>query len=190
MLIKSGQHLRQHSVAYLALFVALGGTSFAAANALVPKNSVGTAQVINGSLLKKDFRAGQLPRGARGARGPAGGRGATGAQGLVGPAGPAGVQGPPGTKVSGWELVLGGDMSDTVPPGQEVEIDALCTPGKKPLGGGPVTNFGQGSDLVVVDSYPIQTMPNDTSWGWAVTMANEGTTAQHFSVFATCASMG
>jgi hypothetical protein len=187
MLVKSGQHLRQHFVAYLALFVALGGTSFAAANALVPKNSVGTAQVINGSLLKKDFRSGQLLRGARG---PAGARGAEGPVGPAGPAGTAGTAGLPGANgVSGWEVVLGGQMADTVPPGQEVEIDALCTPGKKPLGGGPITNFGQGSDLVVVDSYPIQTMPNDTSWGWAVTMANEGTTAQHFSVFATCASL-
>ena len=41
MLVMSGRHLRQHFVAYLALFVALGGTSFAAANALVPSNSVG-----------------------------------------------------------------------------------------------------------------------------------------------------
>ena len=68
MLVKSGRHLRQHFVAYLALFVALGGSSFAAANALVPSNSVGTKQVIDGSLLKKDFKLGQLPRGARGLR--------------------------------------------------------------------------------------------------------------------------
>jgi hypothetical protein len=54
--------------------------------------------------------------------------------------------------VAGWEIVSGGQLSDTVAPGEEVEIDALCTPGKKPLGGGPVTNFGNGSDLVVVDS--------------------------------------
>src|SRR4026209_431783 len=84
MLNRSGSHLRQHCVAYLALFVALGGTSMAASNALVPKNSVGTAQVINGSLLKTDFKSGQLPRGARG---PAGPRGLAGAQGPAGPPG-------------------------------------------------------------------------------------------------------
>ena len=83
MLSTSGQHLRQHFVAYLALFVALGGLLFAAANALVPHNSVGTAQVINGSLLRKDFKAGQLPRGSE----------VAGAAGLAGPAGPAGPAG-------------------------------------------------------------------------------------------------
>src|SRR5215210_7015964 len=151
--------------------VALGGTSYAAVTARLPANSVGSAQVINHSLLKKDFKAGQLPRGARG---PAGPRGAAGAQGPAGPAGAAGAQGLPGTNgVSGWELVSGGAMSDVVLPGEEVEIDALCPPGKKPLGGGPLTNFGQGSDLVTVDSYPTL---NSGSWGWAVTMLNEGTT--------------
>jgi hypothetical protein len=39
----------------LALFFALGGTSFAAANALLPRNSVGTSQVINGSLQTSDL---------------------------------------------------------------------------------------------------------------------------------------
>ena len=76
-------HLRRNAVAYLALFVALGGTSYAAV--ALPKNSVGTAQlqkdavrsadVKNGSLKSADFKAGQLPAGppgAAGAPGPAG----------------------------------------------------------------------------------------------------------------------
>jgi hypothetical protein len=54
-------------IACVALAIALGGSAFAA-TMLVPKNSVGSAQVINGSLLKKDFKAGQLPRGPRGPR--------------------------------------------------------------------------------------------------------------------------
>ena len=41
-------HLRGNAVAYLALFVALGGTSFAAAN--LPTNSVGTRQLRNHSI--------------------------------------------------------------------------------------------------------------------------------------------
>jgi len=52
-------------VASLALLVALGGTG-AAAVALAPNNSVGTKAVIDHSLLKQDFRAGQLPAGAPG----------------------------------------------------------------------------------------------------------------------------
>lgn len=50
-------------VATIALLVALGGTS-AAAVALVPKNSVGSDQVINRSLKAKDFEAGQVLAGS------------------------------------------------------------------------------------------------------------------------------
>ncbi|MEP6909555.1 MAG: hypothetical protein ABI896_03885 [Actinomycetota bacterium] len=67
-------------VATLALFIALGGTSYAAV-ALAP-NSVGTKQlkknavisskVKNRSLLARDFKAGQLPRGAQGPKGDKG----------------------------------------------------------------------------------------------------------------------
>jgi len=76
-------------VACLALLVALTGTGVAAVSQIVPRNSVGSAQlksnavvsakVKNRSLLALDFKAGQLPAGPPGAAGPAG------------PAGPAGT---------------------------------------------------------------------------------------------------
>jgi hypothetical protein len=72
-------HLRRNAVAYIALFVALGGGGSAAVQQLVPRNSVGTRQVIDHSLLRRDFKQGQLPRGPRGAPGP------------TGPPGPSGV---------------------------------------------------------------------------------------------------
>jgi hypothetical protein len=56
--------------ATLALVIALGGTSYAAIK--LPKNSVSSLQVKDRSLLKKDFRPGQLPAGKRGPAGPAG----------------------------------------------------------------------------------------------------------------------
>jgi hypothetical protein len=87
-------HLRSHAVAYVALFVALGGTSYAAAK--LPRNSVTSATVKNRSLLAKDFKRGQLPRGPIGPQGPAGVPGASGPQGVAGPQGPAGPQGEPG----------------------------------------------------------------------------------------------
>ena len=74
------RHLRRNLVAYIALSIALSGTSYAATT-LAPANSVGTRQVINHSLLKVDFKRGQLPRGR------------TGPQGLIGPPGPTGAQG-------------------------------------------------------------------------------------------------
>src|SRR5204863_5063051 len=40
-----GRFLRQNTVALLALFVALSGTTYAAANIVLPKNSVGTKQL-------------------------------------------------------------------------------------------------------------------------------------------------
>ena len=46
------QHVRRDLVALLALFVALTSTGYAASGKLLPSNSVGSAQVINGSLQK------------------------------------------------------------------------------------------------------------------------------------------
>ena len=85
-------------ISLVALFVALGGTSYAAI-ALAPKNSVGSAQVINGSLLKKDLSKKTVAalKGNRGLRGPAG---AAGAVGAAGPSGPAGGTGPAGPLVT------------------------------------------------------------------------------------------
>lgn len=45
--------MRRNIVGFLALFIALGGTSIAASNALLPRNSVGTAQIKNGAVTKK-----------------------------------------------------------------------------------------------------------------------------------------
>ncbi|HEY7256761.1 MAG TPA: hypothetical protein VH476_08750 [Solirubrobacterales bacterium] len=84
------------AVSFLALLVALGGTTYAAIT--LPKNSVGGKQlkpgavtspkVRDGSLLAKDFKAGQLPGSGSGAGGEKGGPGAKGDRGDPGPAGP------------------------------------------------------------------------------------------------------
>ena len=58
-------------VASLALMIALGGTGYAASQAL-PRNSVTSIQVKDHSLLARDFKSGQLPRGPAGPAGPAG----------------------------------------------------------------------------------------------------------------------
>lgn len=70
-------------VATLALFIALGGTGYAAVS--LPRNSVGAQQIKphsidnskikKGSLLASAFKNGQLPRGLRGVGGPAGPKG-------------------------------------------------------------------------------------------------------------------
>ena len=83
-------------LAFVALFVALGGTGYAALQ--LPKNSVGSKQIRKGavktseiannavtgrkvrprSLTAADFRVGSLPRGERGPAGPAGATGPAG----------------------------------------------------------------------------------------------------------------
>ena len=78
-------------VAFAALMVALGGTSYAIAQ--LPANSVGSkqlkknavtaAKVKDRSLVAKDFKSGQLPRGQRGPSGPQGAPGAPGAAGAT-----------------------------------------------------------------------------------------------------------
>lgn len=50
-------HIRHNVIGYLALFVALGGTSYAAFS--LPRNSVGTRQLRNGAVTNK-----KLGRGA------------------------------------------------------------------------------------------------------------------------------
>ena len=62
--------------ATLALVIALGGTSYAAIK--LPKNSVTSTTVKDRSLMKKDFRTGQLPAGKRGPAGPQGPAGEAG----------------------------------------------------------------------------------------------------------------
>jgi hypothetical protein len=81
----------------LAVFVVLGGTSYAAAKITgkdVKNNSLTGVDVKDRSLKAADFGARQLPAGARG---PAGAQGVPGLQGAAGAAGPVGPGGPAGT---------------------------------------------------------------------------------------------
>lgn len=85
-------------ISVIALFVALGGTGYAALK--LPRNSVGGAQIKTGavgtsevkdhSLRLKDFHSGQVPAGPRGAVGPAGANGTNGTNGHDGTTGPRG----------------------------------------------------------------------------------------------------
>lgn len=123
-------HLRRNAVAYMALFLALGGTSYAAV--ALPKNSVGTAQlkknavtgakVKNGSLLGKDFKPGQLPagpagqKGDTGPQGPKGDKGEQGGQGVQGVQGVEGERGPSTLFASANNATtsVGGGVEDTL----------------------------------------------------------------------------
>ena len=136
-------------IACLALLVALGGTSYATV-LMVPRNSVGPAQlkssavttkklaanavtsakVLNGSLVKSDFRAGSLPAGPTGPAGPAG------------PAGPSGL--------SGLERVDSTSAANSTTTRTQT---ATCPAGKRLVGGGVRLNPVL-AQLAVQQSYP------------------------------------
>ena len=136
-------------VASVALFVALGGSSYAAIK--LPAGSVGakqlrtaavtSAKVKDGSLARRDFRAGELA-GAPGPAGPAG---------LTGPAGKDGQPGAPGRSAleplrSGETIhgVVGADEHvDTANSGTTFGVvETFPVPAPQPLQGGDVSVDG------------------------------------------------
>jgi hypothetical protein len=118
-------------MATVALFVALGGSSYAAVTlsknsvrsanikngqvktADLASNAVTSGKVKNGSLLSADFKAGQLPAGAPGVAGPAGAKG---------DAGTAGTNGANATKLFGY-------VSETGAVSRSSGITAATHPG-------------------------------------------------------------
>jgi hypothetical protein len=187
-------------VACIALLVSLTGTSVAAVSQLA-KNSVGTpqlktnavtsAKVKNGSLLRVDFKAGQIPRGPQGARGPAGPAGATGATGAPGPAGPVGVQGPagpmgpagpagPGVSDLNWVFDTG-----TAPGGSPGEAVAGCAAGEVVISGGGSVGTGR-----LYASVPVDIVgPPDTE-GWLAGAFNDDPmTATTVEAWALCGTL-
>src|SRR3954466_7923748 len=86
-------HLRGNVVSYLALFVALGGTSYAALK--LPANSVGTKQIKRHAVTPSKLSSGVLSS-LRGGTGPKGDPGAKGDPGTNGAPGTNGTKGDKG----------------------------------------------------------------------------------------------
>ena len=94
--------VQRNGIALLALFLALGGTTYAASTALIGSNTVASPQVVNGSLKTVDLskKARKALKGNRGLRGPVGAKGDTGAAGAAGTKGATGAQGVAGTSAT------------------------------------------------------------------------------------------
>lgn len=195
-------HLSYANVAStICLVVVLSGTAYAAA--ILPNNSVGSAQlkanavtsgkVRDGALLRKDFKPGQLLAGPRGSTGATGATGASGAQGPTGPPGPqgsvgstgaSGAQGPPG----GFDLakisyVTGPTFA--VPPtttGLVVGNDTPCPTGNKAIGGG-YTIFSADTVRVVL-SEPS----GHPESGWSMGFTNNSAGSVNVRITAVCAA--
>jgi hypothetical protein len=111
-------------ISVVALFVALGGTSYAALKITgknvtdgsltskdVKDNSLTSGDVRNGTLRRRDFRSGELTS-TPGARGPAG------------PAGPAGAAGAAGSAIAFARVAANGDVD----AGASKNIAAVASP--------------------------------------------------------------
>jgi hypothetical protein len=159
------------AVAFAALMVALGGTSYAIAQ--LPANSVGTkqlkknavnaAKVKDRSLLAKDFKSGQLPRGAQGPRGAAG------------PAGPAGPPGPSGATNVTVRAGSPGVGSST----------ASCQGAERAVGGG---GFTPELDGFLWDSSPNVESGTPTGWIAQATLADGLATEAEVTAYVICAA--
>jgi hypothetical protein len=168
----------------------LGATPLgqAAYNAVVPRNSVGAAQlrkgavtnvklrgdavtsgkVKNHSLKAIDFKTGQLPAGPTGPAGP---------KGDQGPKGDKGGRGAPG--LSGYEIVR---KSVTIPPNTQSAAQAACPTGKKVLGG------AAGIQGVPADAGTIHTQTTlDSSYDAIYT--NKSTQPRQLNAIAICATV-
>jgi hypothetical protein len=149
-------------VATLALFAALGGSSYAAiavTGAQVRDGSLTGRDVRNSSLLARDFKPGQLPAGPQG---PKGDRGEPGPQGLQGAPGASGV--------AGYEIV---DSISPMNSDNKFRI-AKCPPGKVAIGGGAFLQGDFTGHVALDASVPVgddaweaqaaEIVPNGLSW--------------------------
>src|SRR2546430_668240 len=79
-------HLRRNLVAYIALFIALSGSAFAATTSLINGSKIKPHTVAKNRLTNQAIRQLKGNRGLKGPRGLAGARGPTGSRGPTGPA--------------------------------------------------------------------------------------------------------
>jgi hypothetical protein len=136
-------------VGTLALFIALGGVSYAAVK--LPSHSVGSkelktgavtsAKVRNGTLRKKDFKKSELPHGATGS---AGADGVDGLPGMNGAAGPKGDPGAPGAQGNPGPAPAGGPAGPTGEKGEKGDKGDPGTPGAPGAPGATGTNGAKG----------------------------------------------
>lgn len=191
MRILSG-FLRTNAVALLALFVALGGTSYAAVklapNSVKAKHivagAVGTSEVKDGSLLTSDFKAGQLSAGPAGATGP---QGDPGDPGGTGPQGPPGAPGEDGRSaldtLEADETVrgfVGGDFQAAVAGGDWRAVASFAVPGSSIRGHAHIDNVTPGETCAGDVDHP--TAPVDTLCIYPVSGQNPGPAAGSHTV--------
>ena len=213
----------------LALVVALGGTGAYAANTIrssdivngqVKSADIGSKQVKNadlaisavtsgtvrdGALLAKDFKAGELPKGANGTNGTNGAPGAPGVKGDKGDKGDTGTVDTSAfhTKVASDARYLRGTITvtvtDSVPAGTFSADRADCPAGHQAVGGGvdvnnvltmQVTSSGpiiDGARTLALAPAPGQ---HPAATGWQASAVNNTAAAAPMVVSVICSPIG
>lgn len=149
---KLAAHLRGQWIGVVALFVALGGTSYAVVQ--LPRNSVGSGQIRKGAvnsqkvrdrtLTLRDFRASERAKL----------RGEVGATGAAGPTGPPGPAGPAGSDASFNGAAAGGALTGAYPaPGLAANS----------VGASQISSTAIGLSKLGIVLVPVATASNSTS---------------------------
>jgi hypothetical protein len=194
------RYLRRHHLAFLALFVALGGTSYAASQ--IPANSVGTKQIRNKAVtLRKIDVAAQLAlRGQTGGVGPQGSPGLAGVAGSPGKDGLPGMNGTSGTNGTNSAtkvVVRTGSNTVSAGPAQLGDAQANCNPGEHATGGGEFVSPDSGSpDETIRFSAPsLQSSQfvqpasaGEVPDAWAVEVLNNSASSRLLYVYVVCVS--
>lgn len=204
-------------VAMTALFVALGGTSYAAYS--LPKNSVGAQQirknavraseikkdavrsseVKDGSLKAKDFADGELEQGVQGIPGLKGAPGAPGAPGAKGDKGDKGDPGAFSAIVTYRKDYVLNDGQSTADLADPTLANVACGAGQSLISGGVNFSTINHGDARITGSSPrkgtidAQVVPSDgdvsTIWrGTAINPAGGDANPVTVRVYAVCAS--
>lgn len=196
MLTKLASYMGRHHLGLLALFVALGGTSYATV-LNVPRNSVGTLElkrnavkaariapnavrtghVLDGSLLTADFKPGQIPQGPKGDKGERGERGERGASGAT-------------------NVVVRTGQGPLLPQGAGTFFRVMCESGERAVGGGAgfvtggsisITNGDDFQQSVPVEADQSPAEAGDTPAGWFVSIWNDAASTRTPSGYVVCA---
>ncbi len=152
-------------IACLALFMALGGTGYAATQ--LPSSK---GQATASSAGKRG------PRGFRGRRGPRG------------PQGLQGVPGPAGNDAFGT-LVYRAGAAVEIANGEQGFVTAQCEAGFHATGGGVIASAEVPGEEVN-SSYPSKASGEPSNTGWSAFVDNETGNPQTAQAYAICAKAG
>ena len=157
-------------IAAVALFVALGGSSLAAAS-FINGRHIKPHSIPTNRLTKKAIKA------LRGAKGP---QGAQGVQGVQGVQGIQGLQGTPG--LSNYTVVTNTNSSASA---NQIGASVACPSGTKALGGGGEVLSGTSA------LGPFLTDSEPANGGWLVSYQLDvsSTSSLSVKVFAICATV-